>query len=146
MVASPWSKADAGETHGPWHDRVMNAQVAALLQILKAATPPGAPRLWQLSPAEARAQSNRFFAPMNAGGPAVAEAGDVSIPGRRGAVRARLYVPHGAPAITPGLLFLHGGGFVIGNPETHDRLARELAHGTGVRVVSLDYALAPEQP
>lgn len=124
----------------------MNAQVAALLQMLKAATPPDAPRLWQLSPADARAQSNRFFAPMNAGGPTVAESRDITIPGRRAPVRARLYVPHGAPAVSPGLLFLHGGGFVIGNPETHDRLARELAHGTGARVVSLDYALAPEHP
>lgn len=124
----------------------MNAQVAALLQMLKAATPPDAPRLWQLSPADARAQSNRFFAPLNAGGPSVAESREVMIPARRGPVRARLYVPQGAPAVTPGLLFLHGGGFVIGNPETHDRLARELAHGIGARVVSLDYALAPEHP
>jgi acetyl esterase len=124
----------------------MNNQVAALLQMLKAATPPDAPRLWQLSPADARAQSNRFFAPLNLGGPAVAENREIAIPGRRGDVRARLYVPERADALSPGLLFLHGGGFVIGNPETHDRLARELAHGTGMRVISLDYALAPEHP
>jgi acetyl esterase len=114
--------------------------------MLKAATPPDAPRLWQLSPAEARAQSYRFFAPLNHGGPAVASTRDFAIPGRRGDVPARLYVPHGARPTTPGLLFLHGGGFVIGNPDTHDRLARELAHGLAARVVSLDYALAPEHP
>ena len=124
----------------------MNPQILALIQLLKAATPPEAPRLWQLSPADARAQSNRFFAGLNLGGPEVAERRDLAIPGRRGDIRARLYVPHGAGPTTPGLLFLHGGGFVIGNPDTHDRLTRELAHGLGARVVSLDYALAPEHP
>ena len=104
----------------------MNPQVLALIQMLKAATPPDAPRMWQLSPAEARAQSNRFFAALNHGGPDVAETRDVTIPGRRGDIRARLYVPHDAAPTTPGLLFLHGGGFVIGNPDTHDRLTRRL--------------------
>jgi acetyl esterase len=124
----------------------MNSQVASLLELMKAATPPDAPRLWDLSPAEARAQSNRFFALFNAGGPAMAETRELDIPGRRGGIGARFYVPRGAGATSPGMLYLHGGGFVIGSPATHDRLTRELADGTGARVVSLDYALAPEHP
>lgn len=124
----------------------MNPQIASLLAMLKAATPPDAPRMWQLTPAQARAGSTAFFSMFNGGGPAVAETRDVTIPGRRGAIGARLYVPHGAAPISSGMLYLHGGGFVIGSPETHDRLTRELAAGTGARVLSLDYALAPEDP
>jgi acetyl esterase len=124
----------------------VNQQIVSLIQMLKAATPPDAPRLWQLSPTAAREQSTRFFAPLNTGGPTVAETREITIPGRLGEIPARLYVPHGAALTTPGLLYLHGGGFVIGSPATHDRLTRELAAGTGMRVLSLDYGLAPEHP
>ena len=44
------------------------------------------------------------------------------------------------------LLYLHGGGYVIGSPETHRRLCATIARGTGVPVLSLDYRLAPEHP
>lgn len=124
----------------------MNPQIASLLAMLKAATPPDAPRLWQLTPDQARAGSHAFFSMFNDGGPTVGEQRDLTLPGRRGAVRARLYVPHGAASTSPGMLYLHGGGFVIGSPDTHDRLTRELAEGSGARVLSLDYALAPEHP
>lgn len=124
----------------------MNPQIATLIQMMKVAMAPGTPRLWDVAPAEARELSARFFAPLNQGGPEMAEVRDVSIPGRRGRIRARLYVPRNAGSPSAGMLFLHGGGFVIGSPDTHDRLTRELAAGTGARVLSLDYALAPEHP
>jgi acetyl esterase/lipase len=124
----------------------MNPQVHALIELLKASTPPDAPRLWQLPPPVARAAADLFFARFNEGGPGMAETRDIEVPGRRGGVPGRLYVPRGASHASPGVLYLHGGGFVIGSPATHDRLARELAEGTGARVVSLDYALAPEHP
>jgi acetyl esterase len=47
-------------------------------------------------------------------------------------------------ALLPALLYLHGGGWVLGDATTHDRLARELAHGARVAVVYVDYELAPE--
>jgi acetyl esterase len=55
---------------------------------------------------------------------------------------ARLYAPAGDRL--PVLLYLHGGGFVIGNLETHDSLCRQLALRSGAAVVALDYRLAPE--
>lgn len=124
----------------------MNDQVRAFIEMLKASIPPGTPKMWQLTPREAREQSERFFAPFNAAGPRMSEARDVLVPGRRGGVPARLYVPRNAQERSPGLLFLHGGGFVVGSLRTHDRLARELADALGARVLSLDYALAPEHP
>jgi acetyl esterase len=70
---------------------------------------------------------------------------DLAIPGGDGQPRpARLYAPsHGS---LPVLLYLHGGGFVIGGLETHDSLCRQLALRSGCAVVSLDYRLAPEHP
>ena len=67
----------------------------------------------------------------------------LSIPGGGGqACPARLYAPsHGR---LPVLLYLHGGGFVIGGLETHDSLCRQLAQRSGGAVLALDYRLAPE--
>jgi acetyl esterase len=135
----------------------MNAEVQNLIAMMRAAVPPDAPRMWQLPVAEARQRGDAFFAILNQGGPAMKERRDLTIPGRRGPIPARLYVPHNAGAVSssltahgrqlsPGLLYLHGGGFVIGSPDTHDRLTRELAEGAGVRVLSLHYRLAPEHP
>ena len=126
----------------------MNPQVHNLMAMLRAALPPGAPRLWELPAATGRPFADAFFGPRNEGGPAMAERRDLTIPGRRGAIPARLYVPSSAASTVPsaGILYLHGGGFVIGSPDTHDRLTRELAAGSGARVLSLHYALAPEHP
>ena len=62
-----------------------------------------------------------------------------------GGVPARLYRPSAEPGL--GLLvFLHGGGWVLGNLDTHDNLARALADESGNAVLALDYRLAPEHP
>lgn len=59
-------------------------------------------------------------------------------------VKVRRYVPAGAK---PGVLvYFHGGGFVLGDPDTHDSPVRALALATGREVVSVDYRLAPEHP
>jgi acetyl esterase len=60
--------------------------------------------------------------------------------------KARLYVPLGAPDPCPLLVYFHGGGFVCGDLETHDSTARFLAHRAALRVLSVDYRLAPEHP
>src|SRR5438445_3259870 len=106
--------------------------------MLKASIPADAPRMWQLTPQQAREQSERFFAPFNGGGPQMAEVRDLRVPGRGGKIRARLYVPGNLAVASPGLLYLHGGGFVIGSISTHDRLAREPAQRVAARALSLD--------
>jgi acetyl esterase len=66
--------------------------------------------------------------------------------GEDGAIPARLYVPHGASATGPGVVYFHGGGFVIGDLDSHDGHCRRMAAYAGVRVMAVDYRLAPEQP
>lgn len=66
-----------------------------------------------------------------------------SIPARDGfALPARRYAPSFAPL--PTLLYLHGGGFMVGSVNTHDILCRELSRLSGCAVVSLGYRMAPE--
>jgi acetyl esterase/lipase len=60
------------------------------------------------------------------------------------AIPARLYRPVAGP--TALVVYLHGGGFVIGSIETHDRACRRLAAASGVSILSLDYRRAPEHP
>jgi acetyl esterase len=60
--------------------------------------------------------------------------------------QGRLYVPSGAPAVGPLLVFFHGGGWVYGDLDSHDPACRFLAEHSGVRVLSVDYRLAPEHP
>src|SRR5262245_49606183 len=118
-----------------------------MIDLLKSLQPPGAPRLWELPPDTARRAADALLvSAFNEGGPKMTETREIEIPGRRKRIRARLYVPPGIGPSSPGLLYLHGGGWVIGSPDTHDRLTRELAAAIGARVVSLAYALAPEHP
>ncbi len=77
--------------------------------------------------------------------PELAEVRPLIIPGAAGPMRARLYVPLGAGVPPgPGILFFHGGGFVLGDLDSHDMLCRRLADGSRCRVLAVDYRLAPE--
>jgi acetyl esterase len=71
-----------------------------------------------------------------------------TISGAAGPIRVRHYVPPGQPIDTPAplLVFYHGGGWVIGDLDTHDTTCRFLAESSGASVLSVDYRLAPEYP
>lgn len=74
---------------------------------------------------------------------------DRAIPGPEGApdIRVRIYRPVADPSsVTPGVVFFHGGGFVICDLDTHDDYCRRLASEVGATVVSVEYRLAPETP
>lgn len=70
---------------------------------------------------------------------------DLTIPGPGGPLRARVYVPQGKLPF-PIVVYFHGGGFVVGDLDTHDNIARALAHASDCIVLSIDYRLAPEHP
>ena len=78
----------------------------------------------------------------NASPPAVAAVRDVTLDGPHGDLPARIYRP--SDEALPGLLYFHGGGFMLGSIETHDTMCRLLARDAGAAVVSVDYRLAPE--
>lgn len=101
-----------------------------------------APPVTEQTPAQMR-EGYRALATLVGTGPDV-EVTDRSVPGPAGEIGVRIYRP-GADA--PGaLVYLHGGGWVIGDLDTHDHLCRSLADAGGFVVVSVDYRLAPEDP
>ena len=72
----------------------------------------------------------------------------LTVPTRAGAIEARLYRPDSAASESnsPAIVYLHGGGFVLGTLDGSDELCRAIAAGSEWSVVSLDYRLAPENP
>jgi acetyl esterase/lipase len=70
---------------------------------------------------------------------------DLSIPGPAGSIPARHYFPDN-DEVDPLLMFIHGGGWVIGDLDTQDNLCRVICRGAGIHVLSVDYRLAPEHP
>jgi acetyl esterase len=76
--------------------------------------------------------------------PLLAETRNLEVEGAAGPLPARLYVPRGAESPGPLLLFFHGGGFILGDIETHDAFCVRLADAAAVRVLSCRYRLAPE--
>jgi acetyl esterase len=75
----------------------------------------------------------------------VASTEDLELPGPAGALPARVYRPDAAGPL-PTILFIHGGGFVIGDIDTHDNQARTICREAEAVVLSLGYRLAPEAP
>jgi acetyl esterase len=71
---------------------------------------------------------------------------DRTIDGPGGPLRLRFYTPRGLSGRSPALLFFHGGGWIYGGLESHDATCRFLAEQAQVRVVAVDYRLAPEAP
>jgi acetyl esterase len=101
----------------------------------------GGPRLSSGTPADARALVTAGR-PALGTGPDLARVEDVHVPGRSGPIGARVLVPEGPVA---GLVvFVHGGGWVVGAPDDFDTLARTLAQRSGCVVLLPDYRLAPE--
>ena len=68
----------------------------------------------------------------------------ITVPAQVGDVRVRIVRPPDATGLLPAILYMHGGGWVLGNADTHDRLVRELAVGTNAAVVFVEYDRSPE--
>jgi acetyl esterase len=98
------------------------------------------------TPAEARAERRRTAAIFRGEQYAVARIEEVTLPGPGGAIGARLYVPTESASPRPLLVYMHGGGWVVCDLDTHDNVCRFLAREAGVLVLSVDYRLAPEHP
>jgi len=106
----------------------------------------GRPPFETLSPTEARLAYLASRPIMQPDPEPVAEVQDLQAPGPAGPIPLRLYRGQGTMADTPqpALIFFHGGGWVIGDLESHDQACRALANATPCVVVAVDYRLAPE--
>lgn len=103
----------------------------------------GAPPIYTLSPDEARSVLVR--AQSTPVGKPGAQIEDFAFPvGPTGSVPVRIVRPTRPVEILPVVLYFHGGGWISGDRDTHDRLIREIAVGVEAAVVFLDYARAPE--
>ena len=67
-------------------------------------------------------------------------------PGQGGELSLRLYRPYEAPAAGPGLIYIHGGGMIMGDLDSQDENMREAATALGMPIASIDYRKAPEHP
>lgn len=99
------------------------------------------------TPAEAREMYMAARFATNPEPPQLESARPLSIPAPHGSIPARIYTPkrlRQTAGLAPCLVFFHGGGFVIGNLDSHDVACRQLAHEGELIVISVDYRLAPE--
>ena len=122
---------------------MLHPQAHALIRLIEEK---GLPPTHTLTPAEARHwyRERRFFTQPDS--PQVASTHELNAPGAAGDIPLRLYRPIGSSpeqnlAV---LVYFHGGGWVIGDLETHDTLCRELANASGCAVVAVDYRMGPE--
>src|SRR6185437_9021565 len=123
---------------------VLDPDAAAVYKAFQEA---GRPAYETLTPPEARDYYTQARVVMNPEPPELKSADPLAIPAPHGTIGARIYTPKTLRlknALAPCLVFFHGGGWVIGNLETHDVVCRKLAHEGELIVISVDYRLAPE--
>lgn len=121
--------------------RELDADTAALLAIDELSQ---GSELHRHAPADARVHFARQILIVDAPSPPGVAAQDHRIPATGAPLRVRVYTPAGLRAPAPALLYLHGGGMVVGSVDTHDSLCRRLAIHARCKVASVDYRLAPE--
>ena len=116
---------------------MLDPQARALIDLM---IEKGVPPTHTLTPEQARAfyRDRRGFTQPEP--PVMAEVRDLSV----GALRLRLYRSRASGEALPVLLYLHGGGWTIGDLDTHDVLCRQLAREAGCAVVAVDYRMGPE--
>jgi acetyl esterase len=122
---------------------MLHPQACALLRMM---ADTGAQPVHTLTPEAARTQYRERRFSTQPAPPEVARLLELKAPGPQGDIPMRLYRPIGSQEgqALPVLVYYHGGGWVIGDLDTHDTLCRQLANGSGCTVVSVDYRLAPE--
>ncbi|MCK1744632.1 alpha/beta hydrolase [Bradyrhizobium sp. 139] len=123
---------------------VLDPDAAAVYKAFQEA---GRPAYEALAPSEARAYYAQARFATNPEPPELARVASLSIPAQHGAIPARIFVPKEPrrhEGVSPALVFFHGGGWVIGDLDSHDVVCRQLAAAGALIVISVDYRLAPE--
>ncbi len=113
-----------------------------IIEVLRKAEEAGAPAVETLTPEQARANYAKVAKEQFGEVEEMHAVEDLDADG----VPIRIYRPVETDEASMGLVYFHGGGWVVGSIETHDGIARALAKRTGIVVISVDYRLAPEHP
>jgi acetyl esterase len=124
----------------PVTDDRLHPEVRVVLAALEAA---GGPPLESMAPAEARQAAIDGLKDVDGDSEPVARVEDLRIPGPGGDIPVRVYTPEGR-APFPALVYFHGGGWVVCDLDTHDKVCRSIARGAGAVVIAVDYRLGPE--
>jgi len=111
-------------------------------QLLDSMNSSGMPPLEDTQIKHIRSQDSQFFHSTNAH---IAQSQDVTITGTQGVISLRIYTPFGVGPFNV-IVFIHGGGWVLGNLNSHDALCRQLCEKSESLVIAIDYRLAPEHP
>ncbi len=119
----------------------MKPQLVDLLEAMKAL---GLKPMHELSPVDAREQMEAGVRARDVPTIQVGAVEDRTIPGPGGEIPVRVYSPAGTSGPTGALVYYHGGGHVIGSPDTHDGVARALCRDAEILVLSVDYRMGPE--
>lgn len=134
----------AGASPGPGNSEkgfdvgvTLNAQAEKFLALTAQAPP------LDSVPVEQSRADIREIIPLTGVPAQLAEVLNTTVPGADGDVAVRVYRPGGDGA-QPGVVYFHGGGWVIGDLDTHDATCRDLAAGSGATVVAVDFRRAPE--
>ena len=104
------------------------------------------PKLWEVPPGQGRELYRMMSQTLEPQDVAIGKIENTSFAGPSGdQLKLRIYSPvAGGGAALPALVYFHGGGWVIGDLDTHDALCRTLSNETGARLIAVDYRLAPE--
>ncbi len=119
----------------------LDPQIREVLRLVEQA---GYPDYWELTPEQARAQFEKTAPVLDARPLCLFRIEDRALPGPAGPIPVRLYWPRESSAPLPLLVWLHGGGFVLGGLNSYDAICRWLSRHADCIVVSVDYRLAPE--
>jgi len=124
----------------------MSSPHPQVVAVLERAAKSGLPMIWDLSPFVARRLYRETRSVLSPAAPEVADVRFLLATGPDGPVPLRAFRPQGTKAdeVLPALVYFHGGGWVIGDLDTHDVTCRQLANGARCAVVSVDYRLSPE--
>jgi len=137
VIAGPPRRTDEGYE--------MDLQMQVLMRLIELLR---VPPMHAGSVARARATMDRAAPTLDFELRAGVSVRDTTVAGAAGRLPVRVYVPASlrGVAAAPGLVYFHGGGWVVGSLASHDRVCRVLADEAGVVLVAVDYRLAPEHP
>ncbi|MBT7759230.1 MAG: alpha/beta hydrolase, partial [Rhodospirillaceae bacterium] len=135
-VLTTFSKSDGGN--------IIMAMKPQLIDLLEAMKALGLKPMHELSPVDARIQMEAGVKARDFPTVVVGEVEDRTVPGPAGEIPVRTYRPANASGATGALVYFHGGGHVIGSPDSHDSVARAMCRDAGVFVLSVDYRMGPE--